>query len=150
MYLCARVHLCACACVYLCMCMCVPVCVHVCTCVCVHVCTCVCILINTFLGTSNGILSKLNTLHQQTIVSIYYSIFYTHLLNDCPVWSLTNKENLDSITILQKLYIRIIHFAPHNSNTNHMFVDNKLLKFDVWNNLNLCLTSKIKIYRLGD
>ena len=37
-----------------------------------------------------------------SIVSVYYSIFYTHLPYGCPVWSLTKKENLDTITILQK------------------------------------------------
>ena len=46
------------------------------------------------------------------------------------MWSLTKIENLDTITILQKKCMRIIHFAPFNSQTNHMFFDNKLLKFD--------------------
>ena len=52
---------------------------------------------------ANGILSKLRHFApKQTLVSVYYSIFYTHLLYGCPVWSLTKKENLDTITILQK------------------------------------------------
>ena len=83
------------------------------------------------LSRANGILSKLRHFApKQTLVSVYYSIFYTHLLYGCPVWSLTKKENLDTIAILQKKCMRIIHFAPFNSHTNHMYFDNKLLKFD--------------------
>ena len=83
------------------------------------------------LSRANGILCKLRHFApKQTLVSVYYSIFYTHLPYGCPVWSLTKKENLDTITILQKKCMRIIHFAPFNSQTNHMFFDNKLLNFD--------------------
>ena len=83
------------------------------------------------LSRANGILSKLRHFApKQTLISVYYSIFYSHLLYGCPVWSLTKKENLDSITILQKKCIRIINFAPFNSHTNNIFFDNKLLKFD--------------------
>ena len=44
------------------------------------------------------------------------------------MWSLTKKENLNSITILQKMCMRIINFSP--SHTNNMVFDNELLKFD--------------------
>ena len=44
------------------------------------------------LSRANGILSKLRHFAKQTLVSVYYSILYTHLLYGCPVWSLTKKE----------------------------------------------------------
>ena len=46
------------------------------------------------------------------------------------MWSLTKKENLDFISILQKRCLRIINFSPFSSHTNNMFFDSKLLKFD--------------------
>ena len=80
---------------------------------------------------ANGILSKLrHFVTKQTLISVYYSLFYSHLLYGCPVWSLTKKENLDSITILQKTCMRIINVAPFNSHTNNMFLANKLLQID--------------------
>ena len=49
------------------------------------------------LSRANGILSKLRHFApKKTLVSVYYSIFYSHLLYGCPVWSLTKKEHLDS------------------------------------------------------
>ena len=48
------------------------------------------------LSRANGILSKLrHFMTKQTLISVYYSLFYSHLLYGCPVWSLTKKENLD-------------------------------------------------------
>ena len=83
------------------------------------------------LSKANGILAKLRHFApKETLISVYYSIFYSHLHYGCPVWSLTEKENLDTITILQKKCMRIINFAPFNSHTNNMFLDNKLLKCD--------------------
>ena len=65
------------------------------------------------LSRANGILSKLRHFApKQTLVSVYYSIFYTHLLYGCPVWSLTKNENLDTITILQKKVYANNTFCP--------------------------------------
>ena len=83
------------------------------------------------LSKANGILAKLRHFApKETLISVYYSIFYSHLQYGCTVWSRTKKENLDTITILQKKCMRIINFAPFNSHTNNMFLDNKLLKFE--------------------
>ena len=55
------------------------------------------------LSRANDILSKLrHFVTKQTLISVYYSLFYSHLLYGCPVWSLTKNENFHSITILQK------------------------------------------------
>ena len=80
---------------------------------------------------ANSILAKLRHFApKETLILVYYSIFYFHLQYGCPVWSLTKNENLGTITILQKKCMRVINFAPFNSHTNNMFCDNKLLKFD--------------------
>ena len=81
------------------------------------------------LSRSNGILSKLRHFtSKETLISVYYSLFYSHILYGCPVWSLTALYNINYISILQKKCIRIINFLPINSHTNNLFIDNKLLK----------------------
>ena len=48
------------------------------------------------LSKANGVLSKLRYLVPlQTCISVYYSIFYTHLTYGCLVWSYTNQNNID-------------------------------------------------------
>ena len=55
------------------------------------------------LSRSNGILSKLrHYTSKETLISVYYSLFYSHLLYGCPVWSLTTLYNRNYISILQK------------------------------------------------
>ena len=59
--------------------------------------------LNKKLSISNGILCKLrHFVPEKTLISVYYSISYSHLLNACSVWTLTTLNNLKSITILQK------------------------------------------------
>ena len=56
-----------------------------------------------FLSRANGILCKLRHFTtKETLLSIYYTIFYSHMTYGCLVWSLTTIKNMDSITILQK------------------------------------------------
>ena len=72
------------------------------------------------LSKANGILAKLRHFTpKETLILVYYSIFYSHLQYGCLLWSLTKKENLDTIT-LQKMCMRIINFAPFNSRTNNV------------------------------
>ena len=83
------------------------------------------------LGRSNGILSKLRHFtSKDTLISVYYSLIYSHILYGCPVWTLTSINNLNHISILQKKCIRIVNFSPFNSHTNKLFFDNKILKFE--------------------
>ena len=83
------------------------------------------------LSRSNGTLAKLRHFtSKETLISVYNSIFYSHLLYGCPVWSLTTINNLNSISILEKKFLRIINFSPFNSHTNNLFIDNKILKLD--------------------
>ena len=72
------------------------------------------------LSRANGVLYKLrNYVPKETIISVYYSIFYSHVTYAVRVWSLSTQHNLDIITILQKKCMRIINFADFNSHTNY-------------------------------
>ena len=79
----------------------------------------------------NGILYKLRKyIPKETITSVYYSLFYSHLTYACQVWSLTTQQNLNTINILQKKCLRIINFSAFNSHTNILFCSDKILKFE--------------------
>ena len=83
------------------------------------------------LSRANGIISKLrHYAPKSAVLSVYHAIFYSHMIYGSSVWSLTTKSNLDLINILQKKSMRIINFAPYNSHTISLFVDNGLLKLD--------------------
>ena len=82
------------------------------------------------LSRTNGVLYRLRRyVPKQTILSVYYSIFYSHLTYACQVWALTSQRNIDIIKILQKKSTRIINFAPYNSHTNNLFNNDNILKF---------------------
>ena len=50
------------------------------------------------LNRTNGVLYKLRRyVPKQTILSVYYSIFYSHLTYACQVWALTSQRNIDII-----------------------------------------------------
>ena len=83
------------------------------------------------LSRTNGILCKLRHLTpKSTLISIYYSLFYSHLTYGCSVWSLTSQKNSDILNILQKKCIRIITFSNYDCHTNALFIDNNLLKLN--------------------
>ena len=83
------------------------------------------------LSRANGIIAKIrHFLPTKILISVYYSIFYSHIIYGCSVWAMTTKINLDIITVLQKQCIRIINSADFNSHTNELFDKNQLLKLD--------------------
>ena len=61
------------------------------------------------LSRTNGILSKLRHFTLSSLISVYYSLFYSHVTYGCSVWSLTKMLNINKINILQKKCIRIIN-----------------------------------------
>ena len=78
---------------------------------------------------ANGILSKLRYYASIEIcLQVYYTIFYSHLINVCNIWGLTSEENLKKIEILQKRCIRIMTFSDSRSYTNPLFIKLKVLK----------------------
>ena len=81
------------------------------------------------LSRANGILSKLR--YNTTLdicVQVYYAIFYSYLIYGCNIWGFTSEENVNAIQVLQNKCIRIMTFAPYNSNVDQSFLDLKLLK----------------------
>ena len=81
------------------------------------------------LNRANGILSKLryNTT-LEICIQVYYAIFYSYLIYGSNVWGFTSEENINAIQVLQNKCIRIMTFAPYNSNVDRSFLDLKLLK----------------------
>ena len=68
---------------------------------------------------ANGILFELHYFVSKDIcISVYYSLFYTHLIYGCLVWSYSRKSNIDRLIELQKRCIRIINFSEFNSHTD--------------------------------
>ena len=81
------------------------------------------------LSRANGILSKLRyNAPREICLQVYYAIFYSHQTYGCNVWGLSTNENIDKIEKLQKKCVRILTFSPHNSHTNQLFIDLKLIK----------------------
>ena len=81
------------------------------------------------LARANGILSKLRyNVPIKTCRMVYFSIFHSHLIYGCNVWSLTTEENLRKIEVLQRKCMRILNFAPFDAHTNPMFIDLKVIK----------------------
>ena len=83
------------------------------------------------MGETRGVLYKLRRyVPKQTILSVYYSIFYSHITYACQVWALTSLHNINIIKVLKKKCMRIINFAPFNSHTYNLFESDKILKFE--------------------
>ena len=61
-------------------------------------------------------------------LQVYYAIFYSYLNIGCNVWSFTSDKNIGDIQVLQNKCVRIMTFAPFNSNTDQSFIDLGLLK----------------------
>ena len=81
------------------------------------------------LNRANGILSKLRyNAPLELCLQVYYAIFYSYLNIGCNVWGFTTEKNLKDIQIAQNKCVRIMTFAPFNSNTDQSFIDLGLLK----------------------
>ena len=91
------------------------------------------------LARANGILSKLRYFEpKDSCISVYYSLFYTHLIYGCLVWSYSRKSNIDRLIKLQKRCI--INFSDFDSHTDSQYSELKLLKvtFFHWVSFFLC------------
>ena len=83
------------------------------------------------LSRTNGIISKLrHYAPKSAVISVYYALFYSHMMYASSVWSLTSKGNLNQITILQKKCIRLINFAQFNAHTSTLFAKDNLLQLE--------------------
>ena len=100
------------------------------------------------LSRTNGITSKLR-LHarKSAVLPVCYALFYSHMMYASSVWSLTSKDNLNQISILQNKCIRLINFAQFNVHTSTLFAKDNLLKLEdiiTLNKLKLALDYKLK------
>ena len=81
------------------------------------------------LSRANGILSKLRyNVPIEMCIQVYYAIFYSYLNIGCNIWGFTSEKNINDIQILQNKCIRIMTFAPFDSNTDQSYIDLGLLK----------------------
>ena len=77
----------------------------------------------------NDILSKLHYFVPKDIcISVYYSLFYTHIIYGCLVCSYSRKSNVDCLIKLQKWCIQVINSCDFNSHTDPQYSELKLLK----------------------
>ena len=85
--------------------------------------------IYTKLDRADGGLSKLrHFVPKKTCVSVSFSLFYSHILHGCLVWSYSIQRNIDRIIKLQKRCIRIITYTEFTEHTGPSFSELKLLK----------------------
>ena len=83
----------------------------------------------TKLARANGILSKLrHFVPKKTCVSVYFSLFYSHILYGCLVWSCSTQSNIDQIIKIQKWCIWTITYSEFTEHTGPLFSELKLLK----------------------
>ena len=68
-----------------------------------------------------------NYVNSETLRSIYFAIFESHLNYSCLVWGQDN-NSIKRLAILQKKAIRIINFEKRNAHTNPLFKKSKILK----------------------
>ena len=78
----------------------------------------------------NGALCKLrHYVPQNTLLSLYYSLFDSHI-SYCPqIWAQTQNSNTNRILVLQKRALRIITFSDFNSPSSPLFLRFHLINF---------------------
>ena len=81
------------------------------------------------LSRANGVLSKLRyNVPVEICTQVYYAIFYSYLNIGCNVRGFTSENNIDAIQVLQNKCVRIMTFAPYNSNTDESYIELGFLK----------------------
>ena len=75
---------------------------------------------------ANGILTKLrHYIPLEVLISIYYSLFHSHISYGAVVWGQNIKSN-SRLCILQKKAVRIITFSRHDSHSKPLFIETKI------------------------
>jgi hypothetical protein len=84
------------------------------------------------LNRAKGMIAKSRhylTNNEQNILSIYHSIFSSHMIYGCQIWGQTNSQSFNKIQVSQNNALRLVSFAPsfrdHVSPIYHSY---KLLK----------------------
>ncbi|MBY0580283.1 MAG: reverse transcriptase family protein, partial [Rickettsiales bacterium] len=82
------------------------------------------------LSRSIGMLAKVrHYVNFETLLSIYHSIFGSHLRYACQVWGQSKTVCLSRIVSLQNRAVRIIHFCPRYFSTDILYLTSKILRF---------------------
>ena len=98
------------------------------------------IQLNKKLSRANSMLSLIrHYVPKHTLISIYYSMFFSHLSYCCVVWGQQGSFLLNRINSLQRASIRIMTFSPIQSNIQKKFSELKILKFQNLIKLYNCL-----------
>ena len=66
--------------------------------------------------------------NSNTLKSIYYSLFHSHLIYGILVWGLAKPSMTNKVILLQKRAIRIIFKSDYLEHTNPLFKDLEILK----------------------
>ena len=79
-----------------------------------------------------GILYKMRSIGtpQNVLVSLYYSLFHSHMSYGICVYGLADLKYTSKIALIQKRAIRILSKAPHNAHTQPLFSKLGILNFD--------------------
>ena len=64
----------------------------------------------------------------QTIRTLYFSLFHSHMTYGCLTWGLTNKNELNRVSKLQKRAIRLMSFSTFYDHTSALFSQFEVLK----------------------
>ena len=93
------------------------------------------------LSRANGMLSKIrHYVPRDTLFSIYYAIFSSHMTYGCQVWFQNNSTHTKQISILQNKALRIINFKDKRHNANVLYKGSKILKINDHSDLLNCLS----------
>ena len=91
-----------------------------------------CAQLLTSLQRANGMISKARHYLKENptnLLSLYHSIFSSHMLYGCQVWGQTDNKYIKKIQTLQNNAIRLISFAEtFYDHVSHLYKDYKLLK----------------------
>ena len=96
--------------------------------------------LSTKLSRANSMLCKVrHFVDKQTLRSIYFAIFSSHLSYGSQIWDQQDNPNISKIISLQKITLRIITFSPFRYPTFSLFPEVKILKFEDFVNISNCL-----------
>ena len=76
----------------------------------------------------------------ETLSSIYYNLFQSHILYGSTIWCYASQKNVMKIFILQKGCMRLITFTEFQENTTSILKNFKILKLQ---DIIKCNTSKL-------
>jgi len=92
------------------------------------------------LSRANGLLSKIRHYADTgTLVSLYYSLFHSHMTYGSLAWGSARKDELNRIQKLQNQALRIMTFSDFREPTSTLFSKFGILKLDGVINMNLHL-----------